>query len=338
MLRDDNLDEESLLSKDVGRSNEYEPVIKSKRKRIMFCLSLDTYHWALYMLINEVVTIFSFSFAASLGKNPIGNLSLVGAYMLFSCVAAPLWQFFSVQDVASGDQVGCDRGCIVGMACVHLSGLCTCRNLVLIRDDKQALDTGPSGGGGWNEPLPLDPDHVMSRSTTVSSITTTTSAHTAHATRYIPFSLYNLVFTLSHQGRQELNPQLPPDMASFGMARSLLLCFGTSLRASFNLALVYNAYYALEDTDSDNVVYLYISLGALASALADLDVYLVAVFYGTILYPYTLLVSFAFYLPMCEGVLNPPQGSFLFWVFTKYWSTVVGCVSEDVVDNTKCQE
>jgi hypothetical protein len=342
MLRDENShpDEVRLLVKDEFGLDEcyYQPVIASQRKRIMLCLSLDAYYWAIYRLFSEIITVFSFGFAAMLGNNSIGNSTLLGSYVLFSCVAAPLWQFFSLQRVDTSEHVGCDHGCMVGMACVHLSGLCVCKNLVVIRDDKQAAGGGGGGGdvGWWSESLESGDRSCYSRSSTTTSInssTTTTTTTTATArgpsiSRYIPFSLYNLVYIISHEGRQELNPHLPYDqMEAFGMGRSILLCFGTSLRASLSLALVYNAYYALLVTEDE--FFMYVSLAALASALTDLDVYLVAVFFGTILYPYTVVVWIALYFPMFDWVLNPKQGSFLFWLFKKYWKTVVSCVNVD---------
>lgn len=383
---DCSADQESLLSKEFGHFHDgyhyhddcfncYQPVIIAKPKRIFLCFSIKPYYWAVYRLLNEGTMLCSFGFAASVGGNAVGNLSLLGCYLLFSCVAAPLWQLFSIQQVVNksstrnkdqqggerggggGDEergVGCDHGCMAGMACVHVAGLCMCKNLLVIRQDlPPPAHTHPEAGGGgeggwWTDSLSSDRLDCFSysRTNTASSVNTTSSTAGSgtgampgpSVSRYIPFSFYNLLFIILQDGHQELNPSLPYDhMQAFGMGRSMLLCFGTSLRASLSLALVYNAYYALLVAEGDNstLFYTVLSLVALISALTDLDVYLVAVFFGTILYPYTLVVWFALYFPMFDWILNPRQGTFLFWMLKKYWKTVVACVNMDSEKKTK---
>jgi len=282
--------------------------------------------------------IFSFGSASTVGLNDvaIGNMSVLSSYVFFAFVAAPLWQCFSVQDAESSEDMGCDHGCMAGMACVHLSGLCMCQNMLVIRNDK----LGPSvndreGGGWWSDPLESESQSQLhspsySRSSTTTSVNTATSMmNTPSVSRYIPFSFYNVYYIIRNDAQQELNPMLPFDqMPAFGMGRSILLCFGTSLRASLNLALFYNAYYAV--LVQEDAFFMYMSLIALIAAFVDLDIYIVAVFYGTILYPYTLVVWLSFYFPMFDWLLNPKQGSFLFWMLKKYWKTVVSCISVDV--------
>mgnify|MGYP003385282442 CR=1 FL=1 len=375
MQRDEyNDQEETLLRKEFGHCHQsnpdidnndgecscsccYRPVILGRRKRILLCLSLDSYYWAVYRLLSEVVTVCSFGFAST-NHHPIGNLSLLGSYLLFCCVAAPLWQHFAILPIDSGSssntstsgsggerhtekEVGCEHGCMAAMACVHLAGVCTCQNLLVVRRDLHPPPPPDTAGedGWWTDSVATDrlDTFSYSRTNTVSSVNTSTSAAATASqagpsvSRYIPFSVYNLLYIITHEGQQELNPSLPYDhMPAFGMGRSLLLCFGTSLRASLSLALVYNAYYAMLVNEDEHLFYTTVSLIALGSALTDLDVYFVAIFFGTMLYPYTLVVWFALYFPMCSWVLNPRQGTFLFWVLKKYWKTVVGCASVDM--------
>lgn len=326
------------------------------------CLSLDPFYWAIYRLLSEGVMLCSYGFASTLRNNNVG-LALLGSYLFFCCVMAPLWQHFVIIPVdpasssssnnsdrereageGGGGGVGCEHGCMVGMGCFHLVGLCACRNLLVVRQDlappphhhPDATGGGAGGGDGWwSDSLASDrlDTFSYSRTNTVSSVNTnntSTFAAGPSVSRYVPFSLYNLLYIITHGGHQELNPSLPYNhMPSFGMGRSMLLCYGTATRASLNLALVYNAYYALLITDEHDLFFTTVSLVALGSALADLDVYLVAVFFGTLLYPYTLVVWFATYLPMFDWLLNPRQGTFLFWMLKKYWKTVVACVNSD---------
>jgi hypothetical protein len=336
MLRDDL---EKLTKDEYGIYEPisppvYQPVIPSKRKRIFLFFSINSYYWAIYRLSSEVVMMLTFGSAATVGLNTvaIGSLSLLSTYMLFVCVVAPLWQCFAVQKVSTSEEVGCEHGCMAGMACVHLGGVCSCRNLLVIRNDKLGGFGAEAGTGWWSEPLESDgmSSPQYSRSNTTSSVASmaSSSTNTPSISRFIPFSLYNLIYIITHHGRQELNPELPYDqMPAFGMGRSMLLCFGTSIRASLSLALFYNAYYAV--LVQDGLFFRYMSLISLLSAFTDLDVYLVAVFYGTILYPYSLVVWLALYFPMFDWLLNPKQGTFLFWMLKKYWKTVVSCISVD---------
>lgn len=332
MLRGQYDDMALLPKEEEGDGCYYQPVVACKRKRIMVCLSMDSFYWAVYKLFNEVILVFTFGSAATLGNTPFGNFSILGAYVLFAFVVAPLWQCFSVQQVASSKDVGCEHGCMAGMACLHVGGICACRNLLVLRGDKRGAgpdwwaESVEGGGGGLHSP-------PFSRSNTGTSVNSAGGAVAASTppsiTRYIPFSIYNLVYIIANNGRQELNAELPFDqMGSFGMGRAMLLCFGTSIRASLSLALVYNAYYALQM--QGELVFTVVSLVALVSALMDLDVYLVGVFFGTALYPYSLVVWLALYFPMFDWVLNPKQGTFLFWMMQKYWETVVSCINVDV--------
>ena len=313
----------------------YQPVIPCRDKRFLGCLSLDSYFWAVYKICSEIIALFSFGMAAYMNVNTAGNLSLLGSYAFFSLVAAPLWQHFSIQPVNSVEagrkEVGCDHGCMLCMACVHMSGICLCKNLIVIRGDKRVGGSSiETTRGGWKT-QPVDSERLDRNSY---SRTFSTDSHTGEPviSRYIPFSFYNLVYIINHDGQKELNPELPfDDMLYFGMGRSVLLCYGTAIRASLNITLFYNAYYSVHLGDND--LYMYASLVALLSALMELDIYFIAVFFGTILYPYAIVVWIAIIFPMFDWLLNPEQGSFLFWMLKKYWKAVVSRLNKNVKDD-----
>lgn len=117
---------------------------------------------------------------------------------------------------------------------------------------------------------------------------------------------------------QELNSQLPEArMERFGMGRALLLIYATAARGSLNLAIFSNAVYVLGYRD-EFIPKLFAIIG-LVLALIDLRVYFVSLFFGVILYPYMLVVTFALYFPVCRDILNPPNGSLLFKILAYYW-------------------
>lgn len=342
MLVLDEMDESqahtSLLGKkEIFPAQEeevYHPVISSKQKKIFFCLSIDCYYWAVYRLFSEVLMVVCFALAALQGRTPVGNLSLLSMYVFFFFIVAPLWQYFSIQKVSSGEDMGCNHGCMLGMAFLHCLGICSGRNLIVLRDDKPSSLYYSESQRGNEYQAGNSMFQRSNTNTTISSGYSRTNTNTSVATsvpnsvvvsRYIPFSIYNLLFIIGNNGQKEMNPNLPyDDMERFGMGRSMLLSFGTSIRASLSIALVVNAYYALLVSEG-SFVFTCLSLIALISALSDLDVYLIAVFFGTILYPYTFVVTLAMYFPMFDWVLNPKQGSVLFFIFKIYWRSIISC-------------
>jgi hypothetical protein len=138
------------------------------------------------------------------------------------------------------------------------------------------------------------------------------------STRFMPFSIYNKIYLITHPG-EELNPSLPEyGTRRFGMGRSLLLIYSTSIRGTLNLAMFWHAYYVMKYKDGELLAKA-LALVPLAIAAIDLRVYLVSFVFGMILYPYMLVVTFAFYFPVCRDILNPPRGSLLFKILTYYW-------------------
>lgn len=137
------------------------------------------------------------------------------------------------------------------------------------------------------------------------------------STRFMPFSIYNKIYLVTHPG-EELNPNLPDyGIARFGMGRSLLFIYSTSLRGSLNLAMFWHAFYVLKYTH--HILPKFFALIALMIALVDLRVYFISLVFGIILYPYMFVVTFALYFPVCRDILNPPNGTILFKILSYYW-------------------
>ena len=141
-----------------------------------------------------------------------------------------------------------------------------------------------------------------------------------NVTRFVPFSIYNRIYVVLHPGR-ELNPHLPEKgMENFGLGRSLLLVYSTSVRGSLNMAIFLHACFVIKN---EGALFPQIfALIALILAIVDLRVYIVSLFFGIILYPYLIVVVFALYFPVCPDILNPPSGSLLFRVLSFYWKVV----------------
>jgi hypothetical protein len=140
--------------------------------------------------------------------------------------------------------------------------------------------------------------------------------------RYIPLSLYNDLYLITHPG-QELNPNFPKKMKNFGVARIFLLIYSASAKASYNLIVFYNAFHVYSN-DHDFFT-RFIALIALVIALSDLRIYLLTSVFGALFNPYMLLLTCSLFLPMCSFLLNPSQENPIFVILEFYWRLIVQC-------------
>jgi hypothetical protein len=140
--------------------------------------------------------------------------------------------------------------------------------------------------------------------------------------RYIPFSVYNEIYMITHPN-QELNPNFPEDIKSFGLARTFLLIYSSSAKASLNLVIFYNAY-SIFQSESD-FFSTCIALIALVIAISDLRIYILTSIFGSLFNIYMVILTVSFFIPMPSFMLDPTQNNPLFIILFYYWKLVVQC-------------
>jgi hypothetical protein len=138
--------------------------------------------------------------------------------------------------------------------------------------------------------------------------------------RYIPLSVYNHVFMIMNPGR-ELNHELPKHIQSFGVCRTLLLIYSASAKAGYNMIVFVHAL-QIYKSDAEPLSSLF-ALVALVIALSELRLYLITSIFGTLFYPYIVMLNFAFFLPTCPCLLNPGAGNPIMIVLLAYWNAIV---------------
>ena len=142
--------------------------------------------------------------------------------------------------------------------------------------------------------------------------------------RYIPMSLYNLLFMLRHPGK-EINNELPENLEEFGFGRGYFLLMSLNARGSLNLYIFLVALTKLRAMDSSINASTMLALLSLCFAALNLKIYFLSLFLGLIFLPYTYLMAFMMCCVDCcgwIGNLKSPKGSWSFKNFLWTWKIV----------------
>lgn len=145
--------------------------------------------------------------------------------------------------------------------------------------------------------------------------------------RYIPFSLYNLIFMIRNPGKQ-LNNKLSDTLPCFGFGRIYMLLISMNTRGTLNLYIFINAlnkvFYNVASQGQANVSTIS-AIFSLVFAFTDLKVYAFTTVFGLLLLPFTASVGMMFCCLDCCGVvdrLSAKNGTWEFRLFMKFWSYV----------------
>lgn len=217
-------------------------------------------------------------------------------------MSAPLWQnyYLARKDDQSGEKISCSSGCICCVGSANICKVCCGSYVMVPRSDH--LDFSPA----------LNPQFGS------------TEHNDLKPSRFIPFSIFNTIFTILNDGKQ-LNPHMPfESMKSFGIGRSMLFTWSVSARSLLNLAYFYNAWDKFKKTKIS--FDFFISLVSVIIALFSLKLYFISLFFSFILLPYSIIRTFAFIFPICHpctSLLDPLNGSRTFRILKYFWNAVI---------------
>ncbi len=141
--------------------------------------------------------------------------------------------------------------------------------------------------------------------------------------RYMPFSLYNLLYMFLNPG-QKINEQLPADIEALGFGRVYLFLLSCNTKGTLNLYIFINAVAKLYAAGGNGTSAAFATISLLL-ALCDLKVYAVSLVFGIVLFPFTIMYLSVFCCPDCCRVLDAlrvKKDTFEFRVMMHYWKYV----------------
>lgn len=283
--------------------SSYAPVVGGRRRPILSVPYAPEVNSQVYGLAQLSLQLFSLcSFVVSLAvdyedttwqRNVVSGMT---AYVIVSWVVVPIWQNYSIVSAdnqlvyCEDSQQGCCYFCGVKRGCIYCTVYSICCNMVCCCGLRMHF-------------VPrLDRD-----------------------CRRMPFSLYNLLFMVMNPGKQ-LNEQLPPNLPEFGLGRAYLLLLSVNTRGTLNLYIAINALVKLvQAATSPFSISTFFAIISFASSLLELRIYVLSVFYGVLLIPFSLVLSCMFCCVDCCGwteTIQAKQGTKEYDRLLRLWDKV----------------
>lgn len=324
----------------VDTKYEYQPVVDVGTMELIpyiYSHPLPSEQYASICLCIQVFSVVSLliSLHSSNGTDALtASLTTYSYYYMFWCwLVLPLYQNYNIVSVETKRRLDISQGFILfRSAYSFIKYLLGYYQIVPKTDSKDHTVVNYTEDVRINSDSvsSVDTDSVGDRSNPNSDTKTNTLSNArivprdmhVRSTRYIPFSIYNYYYMMTHPGKQ-LNTELPEDQAYFGFGRSILLVLTTSALGALNSYLLIYAFVQFNDNSHNNGISKGFAFVSAILALVGYRVTILSVIFGYILLPYTLGVYVAFFFVDIFNVTNPRKGTCIYNMLLKLWHYAV---------------